>query len=195
MTISSFIMAFLCSLQALQKIHLANHIWSLAELLHADAVQQLEVVLLGIPAAKILDMLLMAITLQPHTPPLSKPPCPVTTPASTSSMIVASSQVPMAGVTQVPGPETLPSTEAAISEGRPSPSTSADPQAIPSKCRRIMPTPLPITSSSIPNLPSIVVLKLAIPTTLFLSGSTIQGVAKIINAKYVHSNISTEIVC
>ena len=65
------------------------------------------------------------------------------------------------GVTQVPGPEMLPSTEVAISEGRPSPSTSSDPQVIPSKCRRIMPTPIPITSSSILNLPSIIVPKLA----------------------------------
>ena len=156
MTISLFIMAFLCSLQALQKICLANHIWSLAELLHADTVQRLEVALLGTLAAKILDMLSMATTLQPHTPPLSKPPHPVTTLASTSSMIVAPPQVPIVGVTQVSGPETLPSTEVAISKGRPSPSTSSDPQVIPSKCRRIMPTPLPITSSSIPNLPSIV---------------------------------------
>ena len=89
MTISSFIMAFLCYPQALQKIHLANHIQSLVELLHADAVQQLEVALLGTPAAKILDVLLMATTSQPHTPPLSKPPCPITTPALTSSMIVS----------------------------------------------------------------------------------------------------------
>ena len=68
------------------------------------------------------------------------------------------------GVTQVLGPETSPSTEVAISGGRPSPSTSADPQVIPSKCRRIMPPPLPIMSSSIPNLPSIIVPELAIPT-------------------------------
>ena len=89
MTISSFIMAFLCSPQALQKICLANHIQSLAELLHADAVQQLEVALLGTLAAKILDVLLMATTSQPCKPPLSKPPHLVTTLALTSSMIVA----------------------------------------------------------------------------------------------------------
>ena len=104
LTISSFITAFLCSLQALQKIHLTNHIQSLVELLHADAVQQLEVALLGTLAARILDMLSMATTLQPCTPTLSKPPHPVTTPASTSSMIVAPPQVPLAGVTQAPSP-------------------------------------------------------------------------------------------
>ena len=110
MTISSFITTFLCSLQALQKVCLANHIQSLAELLHADAVQQLEAALLGTPAAKILDMHLMATTLQPCTPPLSKPPHPVTTLVLTSSAIVAPHHVPIVGVTQVPGPETLPST-------------------------------------------------------------------------------------
>ena len=51
MTISSIIIAFLCSPQALQKIQLANHIHSLAELLHADAAQLLEVALLGTPTA------------------------------------------------------------------------------------------------------------------------------------------------
>ena len=66
------------------------------------------------------------------------------------------------GVNQVPGPEMLPSTEVAISKGRPSLSTSSDPQVIPSKCRRIMPTPMPITNSSFPNFPSIIVPKLAI---------------------------------
>ena len=57
MTISSFITAFLCSPQALQKICLVNHIHSLAELLHTDAIQQLEVALLGTPVAKMLDVL------------------------------------------------------------------------------------------------------------------------------------------
>ena len=47
--------------QALQKIRLANHIHSLAELLHADAIQQLEVALLGSLAAKLLDVLSMSM--------------------------------------------------------------------------------------------------------------------------------------
>ena len=42
---------------ALQKICLARHIKSMADLLHADAVQQLEVALLGSPAAQIIDLL------------------------------------------------------------------------------------------------------------------------------------------
>ena len=51
--------------QALQKIQLVSHIHGLAELLHADAMQQLELVLLGYPAAKVLDVLEMAT--QSHT--------------------------------------------------------------------------------------------------------------------------------
>ena len=43
--------------QALQKIQLVNQIKSMAELIHADAIQQLEVALLGSPAAQILNLL------------------------------------------------------------------------------------------------------------------------------------------
>ena len=71
-------------------------------------------------------------------------------------------QVPIAGVTQVPVTQKLPSTEVAISESRPS--TSSDPEVIPSKCHKIMPTLIPAKSSSIPNLPSIIVPKLAVLT-------------------------------
>ena len=154
MTISSLITAFLCSPQALQKICLANHICSLVELLHADAIQQLEVALLGSPAANMLDVLLMATTSQPSCMPLpSKPFCSAATLAMT---LVAPPQVPIAGVTQVEG---LPSTEVAISESRPSPATSSD-----TKYYKIMPTPIPATSSSIPNLLSIIVPKLVVLT-------------------------------
>ena len=43
--------------QALQKICLADHIKRMAQLLHANAIQQLEVALLGSPAAQILHLL------------------------------------------------------------------------------------------------------------------------------------------
>ena len=158
MTISSFITVFLCSPQALQEIHLVNQIHSLAELLHMDKIQQLEVVLLGTPAAKMLDMLLMATTSQPLCTLLSsKPFNSATTPATTSLMIVAPPQVTIVGVTQV---EESPSTGAAASKSLPS--TSSDPKVIPSKCQRIMPTLMPTTNSSIPNLPSIIVPKLVV---------------------------------
>ena len=44
-------------LQAVQKIHLADHIHSLTELLHADALQQLEVALLRSLVANLIDIL------------------------------------------------------------------------------------------------------------------------------------------
>ena len=43
--------------QAVQKIWLANHIRKMAELLHADAVQQLKVTLLGSPASNMVELL------------------------------------------------------------------------------------------------------------------------------------------
>ena len=51
--------------QALQKIWLASHICSSAELLHANAMQQSELDLLGSLAAKVLGVLVMAT--QSHT--------------------------------------------------------------------------------------------------------------------------------
>ena len=45
----------------------------------------------------------------------------------------------------------------------PLPSTSLDPKVIFSKCQRIMPTPIPTTSSSVPNLVSIVVPECVVP--------------------------------
>ena len=125
-----------------------------------DAIQQLEVALLGTPAAKMLDVLLMATTSQPLCTPLSsKPFHSATTPATTSSMIIATPQVTIAGVTQV---EESPSTEMATSKSIQLLSTSSDPKVILSKCQRIMPTLMPTTSSSILNLPSITVPELAV---------------------------------
>ena len=44
--------------QALQKICLASHIRSMAELLHVGIIQQLEVTLLGSPSAQVIDLLI-----------------------------------------------------------------------------------------------------------------------------------------
>ena len=60
--------------RALQKICLAYHIKIMVDLLHADAVQQLEVALLGPPAASLVDLLSAVLeqtrpflwTMQPH---------------------------------------------------------------------------------------------------------------------------------
>ena len=56
----SLITAFV-STQDLQKIRLANHIHSVVQLLHADTIQQLELALLGSPAAKLLDVLSISL--------------------------------------------------------------------------------------------------------------------------------------
>ena len=74
-------------------------------------------------------------------------------------MILAPPQVPIAGATQV---EESPSTETTASKIIPSPSTLSDPRVIPYICQRIMPTLIPTTSSSVPNLPSIIVPKFAV---------------------------------
>ena len=54
--------------QALQKIRLANHIKSMAELHHADAIQQLEVALLGSLAAQILALFAKGLMQLASTP-------------------------------------------------------------------------------------------------------------------------------
>ena len=54
---SSILLNSSSHLQALEKICLANHIRCMAELLHADVVQQLEVALLGSLVAQIVDLL------------------------------------------------------------------------------------------------------------------------------------------
>ena len=48
--------------QALQKIHLANHIIQIANLMHVDAVQQWKVALLGLPATEVVDLLSTSIS-------------------------------------------------------------------------------------------------------------------------------------
>ena len=144
----------------MQKIWLANHIYSLASLLHADVMQQLEVVLLGTPAAKVLDAIVMA-TSSPQSCLFI--PCNATasiTLAVKSSATLAPPQVPIAGVT--PSSEKLPAPE----EARASTSTT-DLESSPAKWHKIMSTPLPAkgsdTSSESSKFPSIVVPKLAVP--------------------------------
>ena len=155
------------STQTLQKICLTNHIHSLAKLLHADMIQQLEVALLGSPAAKILGILTMATQSQTSSTALSSrllhlATIPlVTTPAA---CLVLPPQVAIVGVNNIEEP---PMAQASTSKKIPSPLISADHEAGPSKCRRIIWTPILITSSNPSNsaskLPSIIVPKLAVP--------------------------------
>ena len=164
MAIHSFIAAF-CPPQALQKICFANHIHSLAELLHADAIQQLEIALLGTPAAKILDVLSMATKSKTSSIPLSaKLLCSaMLLLATTPSMIVLPHQVPVVRVIKV---EEAPLVEASTSKKIPSPSTLAHHKVGSSKGRQIIPAPILITSSkphdSASKLPSVIVPELVI---------------------------------
>ena len=68
------------SLQALQKIHVENHIHSLTELLHSDAMQQMEVALLGLPAAKLLNILSISMQSTASTQHQAAPIQPQTVP-------------------------------------------------------------------------------------------------------------------
>ena len=81
----------------MQKIWLANHIKSMAELFHANAIQQLEAALLGSPAAQVLDLLTtrvmqLASTSQKHMvhPPQAYTATPMVPPPST---------IPIEGIT------------------------------------------------------------------------------------------------
>ena len=155
-------------LEALQKIHLANHIRWMADLLYTNAVHQLEVALLGSPASEVMDLLssvlvqttssTIAASSQPHVCPYtSTPPAPPSTSVlvvgvSTSSHIPA---VPPLESTSNDDEATLP--KAMISK------ISDD-----SKCHCITPmliSLLPSTSSI--SLPVVVVAKLAIPAEAY----------------------------
>ena len=100
--VHSFITAFVFT-QDLQKIRLANHIHSLAEPLHADTIQQLELALLGSPAAKLLAVLLMSLQHQAAPPrSISVPFCPSTTssmPSSPLSVLIVG-RTEMAGLVE-----------------------------------------------------------------------------------------------
>ena len=98
--IHSFITAFLFT-QGLQKIRIANHIHSLAELLHADAIQQLEVALQGSPATKLLNVLSMST--QHQAAPLQSTTVPPH-PLAASSISPSPPSVPIMGVTDTAGP-------------------------------------------------------------------------------------------
>ena len=131
--------------QALQKIRMANHIKSMAELLHADAIQQLEVALLGSPVTQILDLLAtgviqLASTSQRH---VVHPPQ-----ASTATLMMPTpSTIPIEGLTS-----SSLSVASASSSG--SELTTSVSQEIPPKCHGIVPTSiLPPESLPLPSSP------------------------------------------
>ena len=60
--------------EALQKIHLASHIGCMADLLHAVAIQQLEVALLGTLVAQVIDLLSWGLATASTSMPTSVSP-------------------------------------------------------------------------------------------------------------------------
>ena len=132
--------------QALQKINLANHIKSMAELLHAEAILQLEVALLGSPAAHVIDLLVagcMQLTLalkgNAICPPWAYTSIPVAPPPPT---------VPIAGVMSSLPVEAVPidGREAMVSDPQ-----EVTPSIISPKCCQIALTPIPSPKSPIPS--------------------------------------------
>ena len=159
--------------QALQKICLASHIRRMADLLHADALQQLEVALLGSPAANVINLLVggweqtrpVLMAAQPHPQAYtSTPPAP------------APKVVPMLGISS---PITTASTPS--EEKLPPTTESQDVSVVIPKWCHFTPSPfissdspLPPTSSPSSSLPSksvsypvIVIPELAIPAEAY----------------------------
>ena len=149
--------------QALQKICLANHICSMADLLHVDAMQQLEVALLGSPVAGIIDLLAIGLpqsqlplipTVQPplvytSTPLAPPPPAP-----------------PIMGVTSLTPEMTTDERAAKV------PDPQEVPQSIPKHCCIILTlipsSEVPPTSSISSSCAVVVMLELAIPADAYL---------------------------
>ena len=94
-TIYSLHTAFVFT-QTLEEIRLVNHICSLAELLHADTMQQLELALLGSPAARLWDVLVIGTQHQTTSLCSTSVPLP---PSTTSSTPSSPPSVPIAGIT------------------------------------------------------------------------------------------------
>ena len=151
---------------ALQKIHLANHIKRMADLLHVDTVQQLEVALLGSPAADVIDLLSAGLdqtrpilwTMQPHPQTYTSTP-PVTIP--TAVAILGISTVSTPSVEKTTESQDVPVMTLKHHHLTPMPVTSSA-------------SPLPSTSSPTSSLPSksasypvIVIAKLAIPVEAY----------------------------
>ena len=129
--------------QALQKIHLVNHSKSMAELLHANAFQQLEVAPLASPAAQILNLpaagvMKLALTSQENVilPPKAYTPTPMAPPPST---------IPIAGIT---GSLPIISVSSGGSEA-----TALDSPEVPKHCHIVLTLIQPPESSSLPSIP------------------------------------------
>ena len=145
-TIYSLFSAFVLT-QALQKIRLVNHNHSLAELLHADIMQQLELALLGSPVARLLDVLLMGIQQQIMSSCSTAVPLHPSTTLSTSSSLPS---VPIMGITNTESPAEAKASTIKVLP----PTMSTDVEAVSPKCYWIIPVPIPTPASKSSCLPS-----------------------------------------
>ena len=119
-------------------------------------MQQLELALLGSSAAMILDLLMLATQSPMASTPLPSRPFQVTT---APSITIPSGKVPPPPLVPIVGVTSM--VEASTCKKRAlTPSTLTDPEAVPSKSQKIMPTP--ISSSPSSKLPSIMVLELVL---------------------------------
>ena len=122
-------------------------------------MQQLELALLGSPAARLLDVLAVGtqhLTASSHSTSMSlHPSTTLSTPSSPPS-------VPITGITDTEGPVEAKASTSKISP----PTTSAGIEAASPKCSQIVPVPIPTAtsrSSSLPSkLPVVVVPELAV---------------------------------
>ena len=118
------------------------HICSIAELLHSNAMQQMEVALLGLEAAKLLDILLMSMQSTPstqHQATLLQPQTVHYHPLATTSISSSPPTIPIVGVMDTKGP-----TDAtAISSGVQTPTSPAQKEPMTSKCQCIILMPIP----------------------------------------------------
>ena len=133
-------------------------------------MQQLEVVLLGTPAAKMLEVIAMATSSPQVCPSI---PSRTSIPLAVKSLTtLAPPQVPIAGVT--PSSEKSPATV----EARASTLTT-DPEGTPAKWCKIMPTPLPAKGSDVDSrvskLPLIVVPELVVLMQALPEGQLSRG--------------------
>ena len=150
-----------------QKIHLADHICSLAELLHADALLQLEVALLGSPVMSLINILLVSLQsmsstqhpVVPLQPSVTTSMSPSPPPSLLWVLPTQKSQLKPQPL-QVKGTVTKPLSQ---KESTPSKCWHIFPMLIPATTQR-SPSPSSTLSSGVPpHLPPIVVPELAIP--------------------------------
>ena len=128
-------------LQALQNIQLVSHIKQMAEFLHCDAVQQLEVALLGTPMAQVIGILASGLASSPQLDTPFQPHPKLYTSASPSPHPPS---VPIMGISSTIPKPTIASTSVTLQTVAPTALEGTDPEVY-QHCQII---PIPIEPSS-----------------------------------------------